>query len=480
MNKISYQIKKGTKDLILGLSVLGVLGLSALHDRKAKTHSTPVFAFIGLVATMKKKGVWESASEETKAFAEAQDEADKERFKGLLKLDELDEKLKEFTSKAEEKGLGKEDMAAFKEMLTGYKNIAQEIQKMKDTGIGSKQYNAIKQLLADNDASIKEFKSKKRRDLDLETKATQDTPDIADHTIGLYIPGIGQLPVRKPFILDLFTIIPTTKERIKYMDQESIVRDAKNVAGINVTAHNTKVTWKERYIEICKIRDFIYISLDMLDDYDFVQGEIQNLLSTSVMLKVDQQLLLGDGAAPNLHSINEYSSEFDASNTIGGTIDAFAGSVQEPNVFDLCVAMAAQIVALGQDSSYMPDTVLWNTVDKYKSMLVKDKNNNYILPPFVVRAGNKEYTIDGMKVRSNPLVPANSMYMFDSTKGVVYMRKGMGIEMAYNNNDDFEREQATTKGYIRLNFFVRKVHQNAFMKCSDVDAALVALKGPGL
>jgi hypothetical protein len=80
-----------------------------------------------------------------------------------------------------------------------------------------------------------------------------------------------------------------------------------------------------------------------------------------------------------------------------------------------------------------------------------------------------------MKVRSNPNVPANTMYMFDSTKGTIYMRKGMGLEMAYNNNDDFEHEVVTMKAYMRLNFLVRNVDKNAFMKCSDVAAALTAI-----
>jgi hypothetical protein len=290
------------------------------------------------------------------------------------------------------------------------------------------------------------------------------------------VPGIGQLPVRAPFMLDIFPTVPLgSLEFIKYMDQATIVRDAKNVAGIAISTTTTAVTWIERNIQITKVRDFIYLNIDMLSDYDFVLGELQRLINSSVILKADNGLLLDNGVYPNLHSVTEKASEFSAANTLGGTITPWAGTVQAPNIFDLAIAMASQIIALGKDSAYMPDTILWNTIDKYKSMLVKDKFNNYLLPPFVVKVGNTEYSIDNMKVRSNPNVPTNSMFVFDSSKGTIYMRKGVGLEMAYNNNNDFEHEVATMKGYMRLNLLIRNVDANAFMKCSDVATALLAL-----
>jgi hypothetical protein len=283
------------------------------------------------------------------------------------------------------------------------------------------------------------------------------------------------LPVRAPFMMDIFPTVPVNLEFVKYMDQATVVRDANNVAGIAPSTSTTALTWIERNIQITKVRDFIYLNIDMLSDYDFVLGELQRLINSSVILKADNGLLKDDGVYPNLHSVNEKASEFDATNTLGGTITAWAGTVQSPNIFDLSIAMASQIIALGKDNAYMPDTILWNTIDKYKSMLVKDKYDNYLLPPFVVKVGNTEYAIDNMKVRANPNVPANSMYVFDSTKGTIYMRKGVGLEMAYNNKDQFEYEVATMKGYLRMNLLIRNVDANAFMKCSDVQAAITAL-----
>ena len=461
------------KKTVIALSVLCASLLATKYTRPVMREAAPKIALVGIVAGMKRKGIWDNATAEMKAFAEAQDEA----LKNVVELGTLDEKLKEISEKADKGALTTEEKAEFKDVMAGYKSMAQKLQKLEDAGMKGGNIDVVRKTLEENADKIKQFRQKSIKGLTLEIKATQEPTDIDSHTIGFRVPGIGQLPVRQPFLFDIFRVVPTNMEYVKYIDQESVVRDAKNVAGIATSTHNTKLTWKERSIQITKVRDFIHMSQDMLEDYDFVQAEINNLVNSSIVLKVDDNLLNNDGVNPNMHSITEYASEFDATNTIGGTITAWAGKVQNPNIFDLVIAMASQIIALGKDSAYMPDTILMNTVDKYRNMLVKDKNDNYLLPPFVVVVNNKELTIDGMRVRSNPNVPANSIYMFDSTKGTIYMRKGLVMEMSYENRDNFEHEVVTLKGYLRMNFLVRNVDQNAFMKCSDVTAGIAALGG---
>jgi len=63
-------------------------------------------------------------------------------------------------------------------------------------------------------------------------------------------------------------------------------------------------------MQIQKVRDFVDVCIDMMDDYDYVQGEITNLVSTDVRLRVDSQLLLGTGVAPELNSVASTASTF--------------------------------------------------------------------------------------------------------------------------------------------------------------------------
>jgi HK97 family phage major capsid protein len=368
-------------------------------------------------------------------------------------------------------------------MLATVKANAEFIDKIKDGGIDGETKSSIRKAL--DEKKVKDdgtlVGTGRKGHVKFEIKAggaDQAATDIATHTIGMRVPGIGQLPVRRPFLRDLFNTVNTSLEYIKYIDQETVVRDAQNVASAAASTHTTKLTWKERSIQITNIRDLIDVPIDMLQDYDFVEGELRRLLNVNVALRIDTQLMSGTGVHPELHSIGEYASEFNASNTLSGTITPWVGTVQEPNIFDLVIAMASQIIALGQDGSYMPNVVLFNTIDRYKSLLIKDANDNYLMPPFVVRVGGKEYNIDGMLVRSNPGVPANSVWVFDSTKGTIYQRKAAIAEMSFENATNFETEVVTMKVYERLNFLVRNVDKNAFMKCTDVTTALTALATP--
>lgn len=438
-----------------------------------------------MVKKLKDDGKWDKLDENTKTYVtslESEINAALTSLKeGILDADAIKKKHDEWM-KDYGKGLTDEQQKRFGEMSKAITDQATLIEQLKDSGLSKESKDSLKSKLKENDAKIKEFikagRGSGKITIEFNAKAggaDQAPTDIATHTIGLRVEGIGQLPVRKPFMRDLFPVVNCNLEYIKYIDQETVVRDAQNVATAAASTHTSKLTWKERSIQITNVRDLVDVPVNMLEDYDFVQGELNNLININVQLKIDNGLLKDDGVHPNLHSVNEVASEFSAANTLGGTITAWSNSVQDPNIFDLVIAMSSQIIALGQDGSYMPNVVLFNTIDRYKSLLIKDANNNYLMPPFVVRLGNKEYSIDGMIVRSNPNVAANSIYVFDSTKGTIYQRKNAIFEMSYENATNFETEVATLKGYERLNLLIRNVNKNAFMKCTDVQTALVAL-----
>ncbi len=473
MKKLTFKISRGLKTALVISSLMGIAICAVKHTTKANAIKVALVApFVGTVATMKSKKKWDALPEDMKSFLESQDEV-------MKAIHDEKETLKEEVEKLKSLGEAIPDDLKTKisDLEDTAKKQAEELVKLKNQAGEAKGFdNVIAKALESSKSKIADFRAKKEKHLSIEVKATQTSADIGSNSMGTVLPDIGQIPVRKAVIEPLFPAVNTNSETIYYYDQNTVVRDAKNVAGCASSSHNTKVTWQRYNISMTKVRDFVDICLDMLEDYAYVAGEIRNLIETSVTLKVDLQTLKGTGADAEMASVDLAASEFSAANTLDDTIEAWTGKVQEPNIFDLTIAMASQIVALGEDNSYMPNVAVWNTLDKYKSMLVKDKNNNYLLPPFVVKVGNTEYTIDDMKVVTSPICTANTCYVFDSTKGTLYNRRGITVEMSYENNDNFEREIVTTKAYRRMNLLIRNVNKNAFMKCSDVTAALVSLK----
>jgi len=302
----------------------------------------------------------------------------------------------------------------------------------------------------------------------LEIKASQSSADIASMTdYAMMEGGVGQIATRQTLMKSLFPIQPISTEYLKYNDQETIVRDAKNVAGCASSTHNSKITWQVRTLQISKVRDFVDICVDMIDDSTFVAGEIQSLVSTDVALKVDSQLLLGTGVYPELNSVDAVASTFGAG--------SYALAIQDATLIDLIKVGAAQISDFGQNNKFMANTVLLNPVDATQMQLLKNADGNYMVPNWITSDG---VNIGSMRVIANQLVPVNEAYIFDSSKGTIYQRRGATVELAFENRENFEKELVTVKAYERLNFRVRNVDANAFLHIPSITAAVAAILKP--
>ena len=327
---------------------------------------------------------------------------------------------------------------------------------------------AVLKGLKENESNLKDVLKNGSGTVKLEIKASQDASDITSGTdFATMEAGVGQIATRQALMKSLFPVQPISTEYLKYNDQETIVRDAKNVAGCAASTHNSKVTWQVRTLQITKVRDFVDVCVDMMEDYDFVEGEIRNLVSTDVALKVDSQLLLGTGVYPETNSVDAVASTFAAGD--------YATSVQDATLIDLIKVAGCQISDFGQNNKFMANTVLLNPVDACLMQLIKDADGNYMVPNWITSDG---VNIGAMRVIANQLIPANEAYVFDSSKGTIFQRKGATVELAFENRENFEKELVTVKAYERLNFRVRNVDANAFMHIADLGAAITAITKP--
>ncbi|MBG7630180.1 MAG: phage major capsid protein [Bacteroidetes bacterium] len=299
----------------------------------------------------------------------------------------------------------------------------------------------------------------------LEIKASQSAADITSGTdFATMEGGVGQIATRDALMKSLFPVQAISSEYLKYNDQETIVRDAKNVAGCAASTHNSKITWQVRTLQISKVRDYVDVCVDMMEDFPYIESEIRNLVSTDVALKVDQQLLLGTGVYPELNSVDAVASTFAAG--------SYALAIQDATLIDLIKVGAAQISDFGQNNKFMANTVLLNPVDAMKMQLLKNADGNYMVPNWITSDG---VNIGAMRVIANQLVPVNEAYIFDSSKGTIFQRRGATVELAFENRENFEKELVTVKAYERLNFRVRNVDANAFMHIASISLAVTAI-----
>lgn len=287
--------------------------------------------------------------------------------------------------------------------------------------------------------------------------------------------GIGRIPVRNTSILDLFSTDTVSSEYLHYWEQDTKTRDAKFVIACATSTHTTAMDWKKVTIELAKIRDITEVCVDMLDDYDFVQSELLALVNESIQLKKESELLTGlSAAATDLLSIDSIASEFAPANVLAPFDGAGGNGFQDANFEQLVAAMKSQIATFGQENAWMADTVVMNYTDYTRYKNLKDADGNKLF--HTVSDGTS--TIDGLRVVTSPIVAANTCYVFDSTKGRIKQRKGYTAKISYENNDNIEHELATIVAHERLQFHVRLIDRDAFMKCSDVATAVTAITAP--
>jgi len=397
-----------------------------------------------------------------------------------------EEVVKNFENKISEKTanlVSKTELAELKEELTAIKSIAENDQTvelkakfveletavtgLKETSkvIEAKKWS-LKEAISQKANAIKEMISNKSGVVILDVKAQMNPSDIGDRDdYATFLEGTGRKPVRAIRIVDLFRRISVSTEYVKYREEDVVTRDASVVVACATSTSTTKKTWVNRTVQIAKIRDFVDVCIDMIDDYSFVASEIDQLVNESIKLKEESEIMLGSGA---ILSVDSISSVFDPANVLA----PYTGAFSSATLAELTGAMKAQIYTFGQENSWNADTIVMNYNDWVKFMHQKNADGDYLLPNFVM-TGNA--VLNGMRIVTSPLIVPNTLYVFDSTKGEILDRQGATLEMSYENNDNFEHEIVTIKAVERLQFHVSTINQDAFMKCTDIAANLVLI-----
>ena len=221
------------------------------------------------------------------------------------------------------------------------------------------------------------------------------------------------------------------------------------------------VAWEEFNIKMKKIGDSIPVTEEFAYDEMRFAGEIQMFLSDNVDLEVDRQLLLGDGTGANLTGLVTSAPVFTPVNR----------GITNPTLYDL-VPILKETIVKGKGAKYMPNFLMMNLTEINKYKLEKDANNNYIMPPFVSRDGQ---VIDGLVVVENNLVPDNQLYIGDSRHGRIYdSAEGYSLQLGYVG-DQFIEDKKTFKARKRCALLIKESEKPAYLRVSDISAALTAL-----
>lgn len=296
-------------------------------------------------------------------------------------------------------------------------------------------------------------------------KADTSTASIQNNEGAYDVAGVGQLATRTLAMESLFATTtvtgPNVNKTIRYYDwdEATIVRAADMVAECAQFPEST-ASWKRNSLEIQKVGDTLPVCEEFFEDESMFAGELEFFLRTNVALKVDDQLINGDGTGNNLKGLIASATTY---------VPAAAG-IPSPTIYDLIVKVKAAITSTG-GSKYMPNFVLMNNEDICAMDLSKDGNNNYIMPPFVSRDGE---TVKGLRVIEDNAIPANQLVVGDANYGRIYAAAGLTMSRG-TIDKQFVEDAMTLKVRRRLALLIREADKTGFYHVADIDAALVTI-----
>lgn len=397
-------------------------------------------------------------------------------------LDKLEEGAEE---DAEEAAAAEEELSKHRKFVDdNVKKFEKQIDELKtelniakDNGGRGTRSKSFGQMVIDKlkEKGIKAdmFKSKKDRvnfDIELDvtkaagTMTTANVDAVGTNSIPFSLAdveyGLTRVVRRKPWIMTLSNVGSTDKMYVQWAEQANPDPGVAGATGEGLAKTQTDFDWVEKSKKVEKVTAYVKVSREALDDLDGLRNEIDTELAELVMLKVDADLLSGDGNTPNLAGILSQDTAYSAG--------SFAGTISDPNKFDVLRTAIAQVVA----ANFTPNYILLHPDDIASMDLEKGSDNHYLLPPFRSADG---MVISGVRIVENTGQTVDNFTVGDFTKLNIKVRKAFGIDIGYEE-DDFTKNLVTILGEMRLVSYIKSNHQAAFVS-GDFTTAISALAG---
>ena len=301
-------------------------------------------------------------------------------------------------------------------------------------------------------------------DSHIETKTTLTTTGYPPET--LRAPGILETSLRDPnAVISLFDVINTDQNAFSYLEETTFTNNAAEAAEGSAVGE-AALAFTEKTEAIRKMGIFIPVTDELLADETAIQGYINGRLQTKIRLRLDSQLLAGDGSAPNLEGI------LDAGKSSVGSSDfnSYSGNLGRIG------AIYNAITDIRVNAFTEPDAIImhpndWNQiVTQVGADFAGTSSAGYAekSPLFVAAGGmgaGPAAQIWGVKVVPTTAISNNTVLVGKFGGGEaanIVMRQGLELAVSDSHSDFFVKNQLAIRATMRVGFPVYR--QAAFHK----------------
>ncbi|MGO1553285.1 MAG: phage major capsid protein [Micrococcaceae bacterium] len=271
-----------------------------------------------------------------------------------------------------------------------------------------------------------------------EFKAATDpsgSGDISLPTIQQDVTGLVRTQLTVASLLSQGTL---DGDSLRYFEEQPGEGGASTVAP-GATKPHVNYKFKQVREDLSKIAVLTDILDEMVQDYAFLVSEINTRLTYDLMLEEENQLLNGDGTAPNLHGLLNRDGVL----TVDATTETLAAKIFSAT---MQIRTASQRIA---------DGVVLNPADYEALRLLTDGNGQYIAGgPFQGQYGVGGTALNpplwGLNTVVTPAVEAGSLVVGSFRSATLYRKGGVAVAMSTEHNDNFATNKRTLRAEERI------------------------------
>ena len=263
-------------------------------------------------------------------------------------------------------------------------------------------------------------------------------------------------------VIDLIDTITTDTYQYKYLEESTFTNNSSATAEGSALGENA-LAFTEKTENIRKIGSFLPVTEELLADVNGIQGYVNSRLGTMMKLRLDNQLLSGDGSAPNMEGVLTKSGI---------------------NTFDYALPYAGELGKIGQiyqaiteirkDAFVEPDAIIMHPSDWYDivTSVTEVDTSGSKNPLFVVAGGfgtDAAPRIWGLPVVASTAISAGTVLVGKFGGGEaahVVMRSGLDLAVSDSHSDFFLKGKLAIRATMRVGLAVYR--QEAFCKITNM------------
>jgi HK97 family phage major capsid protein len=333
------------------------------------------------------------------------------------------------------------------------------IEKIKSGELAGSKVNAIEgtieKALAANADNFKQIKNGRHDfSFELDVKAVGDMT-FANNLSGGDMPqaqrleGINNIAEREARIYARIPKLTTAGNTIDWVYetlQEGAAAGTAEGSAKNQIDNNFVVT----SVSLLKQTAYFKVSTEMLDDVSFMATWLRNKLIVRLFLRVDSQVLVGDGTGTNLNGIVTQATAFAAG--------SFALAVDSANDVDSLVVAANQIRTANHNGAL---TIVMHPDDVTALKLVKLTSTDKRYVERLMMVGSS-LSMDGIPIIETTAMTQGDFLIGEFGKALVAEKGGIMVEVGLDGSD-FVNNMRTILGEWRGEVIIENNDTTAFV-----------------